>query len=61
VHYIEGGWPGSNPKDAEFFRAAREISWQHAQIAAFGSTRHKDSRVEDDANLQALLAAARRS
>jgi 2-isopropylmalate synthase len=57
VHYIEGGWPGSNPKDADFFRAAQSMRWQHARIAAFGATRHKDSRVEDDANLQALLDA----
>jgi 2-isopropylmalate synthase len=57
VHYIEGGWPGSNPKDVDFFRAAQKMKWQHAKIAAFGATRHKDSRVEDDANLQALLDA----
>ena len=56
VHYIEGGWPGSNPKDAAFFERARAMSFQHAKIAAFGSTLKKGSRPEDDANLQALLA-----
>jgi 2-isopropylmalate synthase len=57
VHYIEGGWPGSNPKDAEFFQAARTIPWQHARIAAFGSTRKKDSTPATDTNIQALVAA----
>jgi 2-isopropylmalate synthase len=53
--YIEGGWPGSNPKDVEFFERAREIPWEHAQITAFGSTRRADLAVEEDENLQALL------
>jgi 2-isopropylmalate synthase len=57
VHYIEGGWPGSNPKDAEFFRAAAEMTWQNARICAFGSTRRKDSDPAEDANIQALLEA----
>ncbi len=57
VHYIEGGWPGSNPKDASFFAAARDMPWQHARLAAFGSTRRKGCRPEEDANLAALLAA----
>ena len=39
--YIEGGWPGSNPKDIEFFKAARTMTWQNAKLAAFGSTRHR--------------------
>jgi 2-isopropylmalate synthase len=55
--YIEGGWPGSNPKDHEFFAAARTMTWRTARIAAFGSTRHRANRAEDDPNLQALLAA----
>ena len=38
--YIEGGWPGSNPKDVEFFRVARDVRWERAKLAAFGSTRH---------------------
>ena len=55
IHYVEGGWPGSNPKDAEFFRRAREERWQQTTIAAFGSTRRAGVRVEDDANIRALL------
>ncbi|HEX9117596.1 MAG TPA: citramalate synthase [Anaerolineae bacterium] len=55
--YIEGGWPGSNPKDAEFFRRARTFGFRHARLAAFGSTRRKESRPEDDPNLAALLEA----
>jgi 2-isopropylmalate synthase len=58
VHYIEGGWPGSNPKDAEFFARARELNLQHARVTAFGSTRRKHSRCERDANLRALTEAA---
>jgi 2-isopropylmalate synthase len=55
--YIEGGWPGSNPKDIEFFRAARGMTWTNAKLAAFGSTRHRANRPEADANLQELVAA----
>ena len=55
--YIEGGWPGSNPKDAEFFDAARSMTFRHARLAAFGSTRHRANRAEDDPNIQALLAS----
>jgi len=55
--YIEGGWPGSNPKDQEFFAAARAITWQTARIAAFGSTRHRANAAETDPNLGALLDA----
>jgi 2-isopropylmalate synthase len=57
VHYIEGGWPGSNPKDEEFFLRARDMKFQHAKMAAFGSTLKKNKRLEDDANIQMLLAA----
>jgi 2-isopropylmalate synthase len=57
LHHIEGGWPGSNPKDAAFFERARKLNWQHARLAAFGSTTRKDTRPEDDANIQALEAA----
>ena len=57
IDVIEGGWPGSNPKDAEFFRLARETPWQHAQICAFGSTRRAGVEPESDPNLQALLDA----
>jgi len=55
--YIEGGWPGSNPKDIEFFREARGMTWQTAKLAAFGSTRHRANRPEDDPNLRELVAA----
>ena len=58
VHYIEGGWPGSNPKDAEFFVRVRELNLKQARISAFGSTRRKDSRCEEDSNLRALVDAA---
>lgn len=57
IHYIEGGWPGSNPKDAEFFRRIREVPLRQARIAAFGSTRHAGTTCADDANIQALIAA----
>jgi len=55
--YIEGGWPGSNPKDIEFFKAARGMTWETARLAAFGSTRHRSNRAEDDPNLRELVAA----
>ncbi|UCF37913.1 MAG: citramalate synthase [Acidobacteriota bacterium] len=57
VHYIEGGWPGSNPKDAEFFERAAEMTWKHSKITAFGSTRHWKNPVEEDGNIKALLDA----
>src|SRR5947207_3120729 len=57
ISYIEGGWPGSNPKDAEFFRRMRETPLERARIAAFGSTRRAGVRCEDDANLRALVDA----
>ena len=57
VDYIEGGWPGSNPKDMGFFELARQHSFQHARITAFGSTRHAKNKPEDDPNLQALVQA----
>src|SRR3954468_23835508 len=55
--YIEGGWPGSNPKDIDFFREAKAMTWQTAKLAAFGSTRHRANRAEDDPNLRELVAA----
>jgi 2-isopropylmalate synthase len=57
IHYLEGGWPGSNPKDVEFFRRARTVGLTHTRLAAFGSTRRKGTRPEEDANLRALLEA----
>ena len=57
VHYIEGGWPGSNPKDAEFFARQGELNLKRARIAAFGSTRYKGTSCDTDANIQALVEA----
>jgi 2-isopropylmalate synthase len=58
VAYVEGGWPGSNPKDAEFFRRAARLKLRHAKVAAFGSTRHAANSCEADPNIQALVEAA---
>jgi 2-isopropylmalate synthase len=58
VDYIEGGWPGSNEKDAEFFQRASTQSWKTAKIAAFGSTAHAKNAPDKDPNIQALLSAA---
>ncbi len=57
VDYIEGGWPGSNPKDIEFFREAKKLKLQHAKLAAFGSTRRADTPVQDDPQVRLLLEA----
>jgi 2-isopropylmalate synthase len=57
IAYVEGGWPGSNPKDVDFFAAARSIAWRNTKLAAFGSTRHRSNRAEADPNLIALVAA----
>ena len=57
IDYIEGGWPGSNPKDVEFFQEAKSLNLKHARLAAFGSTRRADVAVEDDAQVRLLLEA----
>jgi len=57
VQYIEGGWPGSNPKDIEFFSEARRKRFKNAKLAAFGSTRRKNVAVGDDDQVRLLLAA----
>jgi len=57
VAFIEGGWPGSNPKDVEFFERAKDIAWKNVAIAAFGSTCRAQLRAEDDPQLKTLLAA----
>ena len=57
VHFIEGGWPGANPKDIEFFRIIKTIPLKHATVIAFGSTRKASHSAGKDPNLQALLAA----
>ncbi len=60
IRYIEGGQPGSNPKAVELFRRAADMDLKTAEMAAFGSTRHAKSAVEDDANVKALLKAKTR-
>jgi 2-isopropylmalate synthase len=55
--YVEGGWPGSNPKDVDFFEAAKSIAWKNAKLSAFGSTRHRSNRADNDPNLLAIVAA----
>jgi 2-isopropylmalate synthase len=57
MHYIEGGWPGSNEKDIEFFREAKKLKFKHARLAAFGSTRRADTKVEEDKQVALLLEA----
>ena len=57
IDYIEGGWPGSNPRDKEFFRLAKDIELKHSRLTAFGSTRYARNTVEDDPNVIALLEA----
>jgi 2-isopropylmalate synthase len=57
MHYIEGGWPGSNPKDADFFEKAKKEKWQFSKLTAFGSTRRSGSPPEADRNVQMLLQA----
>jgi 2-isopropylmalate synthase len=57
VHYIEGGWPGSNPKDIEFFKAIKAVRLKNARIVAFSSTRRPNVKVEADKNIQTLLSA----
>ncbi len=60
VAFIEGGWPGSNPKDAEFFRRARDLEWRSSTLAAFGSTRRAQIAPEEDPSLAALVEAETR-
>jgi 2-isopropylmalate synthase len=57
IAYIEGGWPGSNPKDVEFFALAQKENWKNAQLAAFSMTRRAGIKACDDANLQTILEA----
>jgi 2-isopropylmalate synthase len=57
IDYIEGGWPGSNPKDAEFFARSGELKLEHARLTAFGSTRLAKYRVDEDPSVVALAAA----
>ena len=57
IEFIEGGWPGSNPKDTEFFARAQNLNLTHSTLVAFGSTRRPSCKAEEDPNLQALLEA----
>ncbi len=57
IHFIEGGWPGSNPKDIEFFDKAKSLNLAHSTLVAFGSTRRPKTKAETDANLLALANA----
>src|SRR5213075_350077 len=57
IHYIEGGWPGSNPKDIEFFAEARRRKYKRARLAAFGATRRKGVAVQQDEQVRLLLEA----
>src|SRR5579863_175527 len=57
IHYIEGGWPGANPKDVLYFQEAQSLSLKSAQIVAFGSTRKSRNKVSEDPNIKNLLAA----
>jgi len=57
IDYIEGGWPGSNPKDVEFFREAKSLKLRHAKLAAFGSTRRANTPVAEDPQVRLLLDA----
>src|ERR1700751_4937171 len=57
IHYIEGGWPGSNPKDIAFFDAAKKRKWKTAKLCAFGSTCRANLRPEDDTQVGLLIKA----
>jgi 2-isopropylmalate synthase len=61
LHYIEGGWPGSNPKDMAFFARAQDLPLRQAVITAFGSTRRADEAVEEDNNIRSLVMAGTRA
>src|SRR3977135_3294527 len=57
IDYIEGGWPGSNPKDREFFARASELNLKHSRLVAFGATRFAKYKVEEDPSVRALAEA----
>jgi 2-isopropylmalate synthase len=56
IHYVEGGWPGSNPRDMQFFQIARRMTFKHARLAAFSATRRPGASAEADDNMLALVA-----
>jgi 2-isopropylmalate synthase len=57
IHYVEGGWPGSNPRDIEFFEAARTLKLKNSRLVSFGSTRRAGKKARNDAGLKALVAS----
>lgn len=57
IHYIEGGWPGSNPKDVQFFKEVKNLSLKNSKIVAFSSTRRPNIKIEEDKNIQTLVKA----
>jgi len=57
IHYVEGGWPGSNPRDVEYFKKVKKLSLRNTRVAAFGSTHRPGHKVQDDVNIKALLNA----
>ncbi|RPI35674.1 MAG: citramalate synthase, partial [Nitrospiraceae bacterium] len=57
IHYIEGGWPGANPRDAEFFEKAKKLKFHSARLAAFGATHRASLKVNEDPSIKALLAS----
>jgi 2-isopropylmalate synthase len=57
IQYIEGGWPGSNPKDMQFFDLARRVEFRQARLVAFGSTRKPGIQPDEDDNLKALITS----
>ena len=59
IHYIEGGWPGSNPKDLRFFRRMQDVTLKHAKLAAFSMTRRAGGATESDPNMRAIIDARR--
>ncbi len=60
IHYIEGGWPGSNPRDVEFFRDMKRVKLKKARLAAFGSTRKAKLKVSEDPSMKALVSSGAR-
>ncbi len=58
IHYVEGGWPGSNPKDIAFFKEIKNVRLEHAKITAFGATRRAKTTPDKDSNLRTLVQAA---
>lgn len=60
IHFIEGGWPGTNPKDMEFFSKVKGLKFKRSKIVAFGSTRHSSSSAKSDKVLKGLLRSGTR-